>query len=50
VLYWCCGHTHTSCNVVINNCKLFVNPKGYPINNNQNENQFYDKQFVFNVE
>jgi len=50
VLYWCCGHTHTSCNASINNCKLFVNPKGYPINNNQNENQFYDKQFVFNVD
>lgn len=49
VLYWCCGHTHTSCSTVINNCKLFVNPKGYPINNNQNENQSYDKQFIFNV-
>lgn len=50
VVYFCSGHTHCSFNIKINNCTLLVNPKGYPYKNGKNENELYDKQFVFNIE
>lgn len=45
VTHVCCGHSHSNVNIKINNCQLLINPKGYP-----NENELYNKQFIFNLE
>jgi hypothetical protein len=49
VRYFCCGHTHTSFNIQMNQCHLYINPKGYP-RNETNENKDYNPSFTFNLE
>lgn len=44
VLLWTCGHTHSQKCVTINNCKIVINPIGYPneiIQDNINENPIH---------
>ncbi len=41
---WIAGHTHNPFISSINNCHIFINPRGDP-----EENTGYDKQFIFNT-
>jgi UDP-2,3-diacylglucosamine pyrophosphatase LpxH len=30
---WCCGHTHVGMQQIVENCRVYINPRGYPDEN-----------------
>jgi predicted phosphohydrolase len=49
ILYWICGHSHSSNYKRIGNCDIFLNPKGYPLKSNKCENDEYNNNFIFEL-
>lgn len=43
---WIHGHTHTSFDYRVGNCRVVCNPRGYPVGNARTENERFDPAFI----
>ena len=46
---WIHGHTHTSCDYQVGDCRVLSNPRGYPLAGGGFENPFFDERLVVAV-
>jgi len=49
IVYWLCGHSHASMDMLINDCRCIINSVGYPQRENT-ENAFFDKNLIINLD